>query len=157
MKGRLASLTILLVLLPSGGCRPARSGLRLEIVSGRGVVVWETGVEVGQRFDVAFTHSREGCRWTQHYQMGPREDIEQLGSTFPCFGAGMPLEASNPAATVRTDRGYLVTAVRRLAEVRMMNSKAARITFEYGDQRVLLSGLFDEFEPFTLRLSRSGG
>jgi hypothetical protein len=69
----------------------------------------------------------------------------------------MPLEASNPAATVRTNRWYLVTAPRHLAEVRMMNSKAARITFEYEDKHVLLSGLFDEFELFTLRLSHRGG
>jgi hypothetical protein len=56
-----------------------------------------------------------------------------------------------------TPDGYRVSAARLLADVRMMNSKAARITVQYGNRRILLSGLFDEFEPFTLRLSRRRG
>jgi hypothetical protein len=129
---------------PGGACT-------LELVSG-GRLAWSTRVWRGEAFAVSFEHSAERCRWTQHYRVSAGGGIEQVSSTFPCIGAGMPWSSTDGSPAIRTREGYTLAAIRALQDIHMRNSLRARIRLVVGDQRVDVSGLFDDFQPFTLRL-----
>jgi len=124
----------------------------LELVSSGGRVTWRAPIASGEAFDLQFVHSHERCLWIQHYRAGRDGAIYQTGSTFPCFGAGMPAGSTDGSPVVRTADGYLVAAPARIGELQMMNSKDAGITVVWRNQRVLISRLFDDFERFTMRV-----
>jgi hypothetical protein len=129
--------------------------LRLELVA-RGEILWSASVARGEEFDVAFTHSAELCRWTHHYRAGERQ-IEQVSSTFECFGAGMP---AGPRAApdggiqpvLRGPGGYTVPAPGVLPAIRMMNWDASDIVISLRGGSVLLAPLLSDFEQFRLRV-----
>ena len=133
------------LVLGAGAAGPARS---LEVATGRGVV-WRAAIADGERFDLAFRHSSERCIWTQHYQ-ATAAGIWQEGSTFPCFGAGMPSVPADGSAVVRTGRGYFVRAPRLVGELRMLGWRRAEITIALGGRSVALAPLVGDFEPFTV-------
>jgi hypothetical protein len=124
----------------------------LELVSAAGRVTWMGPIAAGEAFDLRFVHSHERCLWTQHYRTGDDGAIEQTGSTFPCFGAGMPAGSTDGSPVVRTRDGYLVAAPARIGELQMINSKDAEITLLWRNQQVPISHLFDDFQRFSMRV-----
>lgn len=111
-------------------------------------VVWSAAVAEGDGFDIAFTHSAERCRWTQHYEVAASR-IRQIGSTFGCFGAGMPA-LTPPSRTTRD--GYTVPAPARLSEIPMMNWAPAEITLTTRAGTVHLGPRMQDFEAFRVRV-----
>ncbi len=147
----LAVLAVCALLTASRGDGAPGGDCTLELVSGGGVA-WSARVRRGEAFAVSFEHSAEHCRWTQHYRVGADRRIEQVSSTFPCIGAGMPWSSTDGSPAIHTRDGYTLAARRVLEDVHMRNSLRARIRLVVGDQQVDVSGLFDDFQPFTLRL-----
>ena len=133
------------LVLGAGAAGPARS---LEVATGRGVV-WRAAIADGERFDLAFRHSSERCIWTQHYR-ATAEGIWQEGSTFPCFGAGMPAASTDGSAVMRTEGGYFVRAPRLIGELPMLGWRRGEITIALGGRTVALGLLVGDFEPFTV-------
>lgn len=119
--------------------------LRLEICSGSRVV-WSAPVAPGDTFDLRFIHSREHVPWTQHYHVAPA-GIWQRGSTFPAYGAGMPIGPARP-----TPAGFLSTEVRALGEIKMMGHRDAAMTLLLRGRSIPLDRWFGDFEPFSIRL-----
>jgi hypothetical protein len=130
--------------MPSGGHHPT---LRVE-ASGR--LVWAAVIAQGERFDLAFEHSSEHCRWTQHYAAGSGGTFRQLSSTFPCYGPGMPAAVSAGTTLGVSADGFTVAAPLELRELRMMNSRQAALHLVYRGRVVPLEQLLEEFEIFTL-------
>ena len=124
--------------------------LKVKVATSRGLV-WHAVIADGERFDLAFRHSSERCIWTQHYQ-ATAAGIWQEGSTFPCFGAGMPSAPADGSAVVRTGRGYFVRAPRLVGELSMLGSRRAEITCALGGRSVAPSPLVGDFEPFTVSI-----
>lgn len=123
----------------------------LQVVGAADRVAWRGPIEPGETFDVAFTHSQEGGRWVQHYVASDR-GIEQRSSSFPSFGAGMPVESADGSAIGHTPQAYTVAAPARIGDLPMMNSDAAAITLTYRGHQVSLGVFFDDFERFTIRI-----
>ena len=144
----LASLLVLLL----AASAPVGTARHLELVSSAGRVAWRGPIATGEGFDLQFVHSHERCLWTQHYRAGQDGAIEQTGSTFPCFGAGMPAGSADGSPARRTPNGYLVAAPARIGELHMINSKDAWITVVWRNQRVSISRLFDDLQSFTMRI-----
>ena len=135
------------------------AGHVLALVSGARIA-WSSHVRTGEPFSLSFEHSAEKCRWTQHYVVASGGRIEQVSSTFPCIGAGMPWSSSDGSPAVRTMDGYTLAALRLFHDIHMRNSLRAWIVLSVGDQRVDVSRLFDDFPavhpraamtPFALR------
>ncbi len=143
--GAAAIAAATLVLGAGGTAGPART---LEVATARGVV-WRAAIAGGERFDVAFRHSSEHCIWTQHYR-ATAEGIWQEGSTFPCFGPGMPAASTDGSPVVRTGRGYAVRAPRLIGELPMLGWRRGEITIALGGRTVALGPLVGDFEPFTV-------
>lgn len=143
--GAAAIAAAMLVLGAGDTAGPART---LEVATAGGAV-WRAAVADGERFDLAFRHSSERCVWTQHYR-ATAEGIWQEGSTFPCFGAGMPVASTDGAAVARTGRGYFVRAPRLIGELPMLGWRRGEITIALGGRTVALGPLVGDFEPFTV-------
>jgi len=143
--GAVAIAAATLVLGTGGAAGPART---LEVVTTRGVV-WRTAVAEGEPFDVAFRHSSEHCIWTHHYRV-TADGVWQDGSTFPCFGPGMPVESIDGSPVVRTPRGYFARAPRLIGELPMLGWRQGAIEIAVGGRTVPLGPLVDDFEPFTV-------
>jgi hypothetical protein len=140
--GLAAALLLCLSGMASSGGRPV-----LEVESSAGVI-WRGEVEEGEAFDVSFIHSAEHCRWTHHYHVRGRS-IEQVASTFACFGAGMP--SWTPATRISTD-GYTVPAPLRLSGIAMMNSTAAEIALRHRGRAVPIGARLADWERFRVRV-----
>jgi len=143
--GAAAIVAATLVVGAGGAAGPART---LEVTTARGTV-WRAAIADGERFDVAFRHSSERCVWTQHYR-ATAEGIWQEGSTFPCFGPGMPVASTDGSAVVRTARGYFVRAPRLIGRLPMLGWRRGEITMAVGGRTVALGPLVGDFEPFTV-------
>jgi hypothetical protein len=146
-----AALVVSGLLVASQGDTGPRARHVLALVSG-GRVAWSSPVRTGEAFTLSFEHSAEKCRWTQHYRVVSGGRIEQVSSTFPCIGAGMPWSSSDGSPAVRTPDGYTLAAFRLFDDIHMRNSLRAGIVLSVGDQWVDVSRLFDDFQPFTLEL-----
>jgi len=147
----LAVLTVCALLTASRGDSAPGGACLLELVSG-GRVAWSARVWRGEAFAVSFEHSAERCRWTQHYRVGVDRLIEQVSSTFPCIGAGMPWSSTDGSPAIHTRDGYTLAAIRPLQDIHMRNSRRARLRLAVDGRQVDVSRLFDDFQPFTLRL-----
>jgi len=143
--GAAAIVAASLVVGAGGTAGPPRT---LEVATARGVV-WRAAIADGERFDVAFRHSSEHCVWTQHYR-ATAAGIWQDGSTFPCFGAGMPATSTDGSTVVRTAGGYFVRAPRLIGELPMIGWRRGEITIALGGRTVPLGPLVGDFEPFTV-------
>jgi hypothetical protein len=124
---------------------------RLELVSEQ-AIVWSGELRSGGLFEVSFEHSAEKCRWTQHYRAAGPGRIQQLSSTFPCIGAGMPWSSTDGSPAIRTREGYTLVAARTLADIHMINSCQGQILLSVGNQHVDVSSRMDDFQRFTLRI-----
>lgn len=120
---------------------------RLEVVGETGAVVWSAPLAARETFDLSFLHSAEGCRWTQHYRERARH-IEQVASTFPCYGAGMPTGAPTHVGAA----GFTVPALRDLGQVAMMSSRSAGLVLHHRGRARELGRLLADGEPFVLRV-----
>jgi hypothetical protein len=140
-------LALAIVLGESGASR----GLWLEVSAGDRVL-WRGAVERGEDFDVAFIHSAERCLWTQHYQAAAAGDIEQLASTFSCFGAGMPATSTDGSPVRRSADGYRVAAPAHLGDLAMMAWRAGDIALLYRQRRVPIGSWFHDFDRMVVRV-----
>jgi hypothetical protein len=120
---------------------------RLEVRLADGRVVWSAPTVPGERFDVAFTHSSERCRWVQHYIVGADRALRQTGSAFPCFGPGMP-----PTTSGRSADGYEAAAAWRLEAIRMMNWRPSRITLRQGGREWPIGEAMEDYARFEVRV-----
>jgi hypothetical protein len=139
---------VLALLLGLRGPGPTGGPPMLQVEAAAGLV-WRGEIREGEAFDLAFTHSAEGCRWTHHYRVHGRA-IEQMASTFACFGAGMP--TWTPA--VRTPAGYTVPAPLRLSEIAMMNASAAAIALDHRRRTVPIGAWLADWERFRVSVAR---
>lgn len=148
------ALAVVLVAALGGAERSsnAASGLRLEVVTADRHVIWSAPIQPGESFDLAFTHSAERCRWVHHYVASAPNSIEQRGSAFPCFGAGMPSSATDRSPVRRTPEGFETAAPLTLRQIGMMNWRAADITLRVGADTVALGRRLADYERFTLRI-----
>jgi hypothetical protein len=142
------TITLLIVLLstPEGSNR-----LALEVVA-RDTIVWRAGIEPHEPFDITFVHSSEGCPWTQHYRAAQAGHIEQVASTFACFGAGMPIDSTDGAAIGRSPEGYTVAAPALIGDLAMMAWQRGHITLAYRGRRIPIGQWFADFERVTVRI-----
>jgi hypothetical protein len=124
---------------------------RLEVRTGSGRLLWGAPIAFDEPFDVAFTHSVERTRWTQHYRAG-HGDIQQDGSTFTQFGAGVPTASADGSALLVTADGYYARAPLTLSAIPMLNSRAAGITLRYRDRLVPISNRLPDFDPLEIRV-----
>ena len=145
---RAGAIAIVAATLVLGSGRAAGPARTLEVATAAGVV-WRTAIADGERFDIAFRHSSERCVWTQHYR-ATAEGVWQEGSTFPCFGAGMPAGSTDGSPVVRTGLGYFVRAPRLIGQLPMLGWRRGEITIAVGGRMVALGPLVGDFEPFTV-------
>lgn len=145
---RLVLPLALAVFLPVSG---DSTGLRLEVLAGDRAL-WRGAIQALEPFDVAFIHSSERCLWTHHYRAAAAHDIEQLASTFSCFGAGMPSVAADGSVVTRTSAGYRVAAPAHIGDLSMMASQAAGIALSYRGARISIGEWFSDFERLTIRI-----
>jgi hypothetical protein len=130
---------------------PPPRALGLEVTAGD-KVIWRGAVERSEPFDLAFIHSSERCRWTQHYRAARAGDVEQVASTFSCFGSGMPSVAADGAPVHRSPRGYTVSAPAHIGDLPMMASRSADIVLEYRGRTIPIGRWFADFERVTVRV-----
>jgi len=130
------------------GKHPPESQRRLEVVTRDGTVKWAAPVAAGEPFELAYLHSSERCVWTQHYVAGPGRTITQTGSTFPCFGAGMPVAGQ----ATRSKEGFRVAAPRVLDSLDMMNWNGAAIALRYRDRSTPFRQWFSDYDTFSVRI-----
>jgi hypothetical protein len=140
-------LAIALVLSGPGHSR----GLSLEVLAGHRTL-WRGAIQKTEAFDLAFIHSAERCLWTQHYRAADVRDIEQLASTFSCFGAGMPAMAADGSAVRRSADGYRVAAPAHIGDLAMMAWRAGEIALSYRGQRIPIGRWFEDFDRVTVRI-----
>lgn len=131
--------------------RAATSPPHLELVA-RGHVIWSRPVQAGDRVDVAFTHSSEGCRWTHHYAVAEHGGLRQIGSTFPCVGPGMPTTSTDATPVRRTSEGYDMAAPRRFDRITMMNWRNAGMTVQVGSRTWPIGQWLPDYEAFVMRV-----
>ncbi|MPY90837.1 MAG: DUF1850 domain-containing protein [Luteitalea sp.] len=124
---------------------------RLEVVTAAGHVVWTAPARAGEPFDLAFTHSSERCRWRHHYIIASDRSIRQTGSTFPCFGPGMPTASTDGSPISRTPDGYEVAAPLVLREIRMMNWRPAEVTLLWRGRTWPIGHWLPDYGRFAVR------
>jgi len=146
---RILLLALALLLMTDAADR--RDGLHLEIV-GTGGPVWHSVIQKHERFELSFVHSSERCRWTHRYYAADVGHIEQLDSTFTCFGAGMPVVTSDGSPLVRTRDGYVARAEADLGDLTLMAWRRGKITLAFRGNTVAFGPMFDDFERVTVRL-----
>ncbi len=122
--------------------------LHLEVRTGRGVV-WTTRTLAGERFDLSYTHSSERCRWVHHYVVDGR-GVRQVGSAFPCFGAGMPSASTDGTPVTRSADGFEVAAPLAIGSLRMMNWRPAAIRLRYRSHEIPIGDRLPDFETFEI-------
>ena len=125
---------------------------RLAVVLADDTIVWDGPVRAGEAFDVAYEHSSERCRWTHHYEVGAGRRLLQLGSTFPCYGAGMPIASTDGSPVTRSAAGFDVAAPRALPRVPMMNSRRAAITLRHRARDVAIGDLVPDMDTFAIEV-----
>lgn len=133
------------------GAQAATSPWRLELVA-RGDVVWSEPAHAGDRVDVSFTHSSEGCRWTHHYAVSEDGRLRQTGSTFPCVGPGMPTASTDATPVRRLPAGYQVAAPRLFDRISMMNWRPAEITLRFSGRTWPIGQWLADYEAFVMRV-----
>jgi hypothetical protein len=144
---RLGCLGAVLFVLADAGA--GQTIHRLQIVDAGGATKWEAPVRPGERFDLTYIHSSERCRWTQHYTAGPGMRITQTASTFPCFGAGMPVAGE---VLRRSAEGFTVAAPRSVDAVDLMQWAPAGITLRYRHRAIPISSWFADYDAFSIRI-----
>jgi hypothetical protein len=146
--GVLAGLIVAMLLGPDVMDRPPR----LEVATGDGRIVWARTVRAGERFDVAFTHSAERCRWVQHYVIDLERGIRQSGSTAPCLGAGMRAAPADGQRVRRLAAGFETSAPLAIGVLRMINWRAADITLAHRDRLWRIGAGMADWSPFVVRV-----
>ncbi len=141
----LGAAALLLALDPDGAPAP---WLRLEVHAG-GRVVWAARALDGERFDVSFTHSSERCRWIHHF-VADSHGVRQLGSTFPCFGAGMPAASTDGSPVTRSADGFDVAAPLALGTLRMINWRPAAIALRHRSREIPIGERLPDFARFDI-------
>lgn len=136
------------VLQPSHAASP----LLLEVATAEGLVIWTTTVQDGEPFELAFTHSSEGCRWHHRYLAVARGRIRQVDSVFPCFGAGMPSGPGEGMPLARTPDGYVSSAPLTLTAIPMLNWRRAQIDLQVRGQRWPIGQWVPDFGAFVVRI-----
>ena len=144
---KLVCAAILLALDPDGAPTP---WLRLEVLA-RGQVVWTRRALDGERFDLSYMHSSERCRWIHHFVV-ESHGVRQLGSTFPCFGAGMPIASTDGTPVTRSADGFVVAAPLALGALRMINWRPAAITLRYRSHEIPIGELLSDFALFEITI-----
>jgi hypothetical protein len=149
---RVAALLLLTLLMPtrgSGRISPGVTEIEVRVAAGR--PVWRAPIAAGEPFELAFTHSVERSRWVHHYTAAPGA-VEQRGSTFVAFGAGMPAWGAGGEALLLTPDGYYAPAPMRIPILRMLNSRTAGLTLRHRGRLVPIGDLLDDFEAFEIRI-----
>jgi hypothetical protein len=144
----LACLIVAMLLGPDVMHRPPR----LEVATGDGRIVWARTVHPGERFDVAFTHSAERCRWVQHYVIDLERGLWQSGSTAPCFGAGMRAAPADGQRVRRVAAGFETGAPLAVGVLRMVNWRAANITLAHRDRLWPIGERMADWSLFVVRV-----
>jgi len=136
------------IILGATGWSPA---LSLEVLDDNRIL-WRGVIQESELFDVSFIHSAERCLWTQHYRAAGVGDIEQLASTFSCFGAGMPPWSTDGSPVRRTAEGYRVAAPARIGDLAMMAWRASDISLSYRGEKIRIGRWFRDFEHMSVRI-----
>jgi hypothetical protein len=124
---------------------------QLEVVSAGDRTVLAIPVHDGERVDVAFTHSSEKCRWTQHYEVRGFH-LDQVGSTFPCFGPGMPPASRDGGPLGWSRSGFTAFGGGRHDSIPMLYSRAADIRVVVRGTSTPVGDRLADFEAFTVRV-----
>jgi hypothetical protein len=148
MRTLLIALAFVAAPRTEGAARP----LYLEVAGQHGVL-WRANVDRYEDFKISFLHSSERCRWTQRYRVVAPGHIEQLDSTFGCYGSGMPAFAADGSAVVRTVEGYTVAARSDMgAGLSMMAWHPGDIKLAIRGHSVPIGGWFGDFESIFVRV-----
>jgi hypothetical protein len=146
---------IRLVLVLAGASLAALTGpapvRQLEVRDARDRAVLAIPVHDGERVDVAFTHSSEKCRWTQHYEVRGFH-FDQVGSTFPCFGPGMPTASWDGGPLGWGQSGFTAFGGGRLDSIPMLYSRAADIRLVVRGTSTRVGDRLADFEAFHVRV-----